>query len=53
MNNCRTMHLDPPEDNGEEGYDPEEAKKAIEAADPFEPRLKSICSDTKIRMGKN
>ena len=53
LNNCRTMHLDPPEDNGEEGYDPEEAKKAIEAADPFEPRLKSICSDTKIRMGKN
>ena len=54
LNNCRTMHLDPPEDNGEEGYDPEEAKKAIERADPFEPRLKSICNDVKIKMsGKN
>jgi len=53
LNNCRTMHLDPPEDNGEEGYDPEEAKKAIERADPFEPRLKSICGDGKIKMGRN
>jgi len=54
LNNCRTMHSDPPEDNGEEGYDPEEAKKAIERADPFEPRLKPICDDAKIKMsGKN
>ena len=52
LNNCRTVHLDPPEDTGEEGYDPEEAKKAIEAADPFEPRLKPISQDSKIKMGK-
>jgi len=51
LNNCRTVHADPPEDNGEENYDPEEAKKAIERADPFEPRLKSIVGDSKIKMG--
>lgn len=52
LNNCRTVHLDPPEDDGTEGYDPEEAKKAIEAADPFEPRLKPISEDCKIKMGR-
>ena len=51
LNNCRTIHLDPPEDDGTEGYDPEEAKKAIERADPFEPRLKPINQDSKIKMG--
>ena len=32
-------------------YDVEEAKKDIERADPFEPRLKSIANDEKIKMG--
>mmetsp|Transcript_30633 Transcript_30633/g.37854 ORF Transcript_30633/g.37854 Transcript_30633/m.37854 type:complete len:475 (-) Transcript_30633:51-1475(-) len=50
----RTLHLDPPEEapEGFEGdWDPEVAKKEIEAADPFEPRLKSIDLDSKIKMG--
>ena len=54
LKNNRTVHLDPPEEapEGFDGeYDPEEAKKQIEAADPFEPRLKSITLDRKIKMG--
>ena len=54
LNNCRTLHLDPPEEapEGFEGeYDLEQAKKDIEAADPFEPRLKPITSDASIKMG--
>ena len=53
MNN-RTTHLDPPEEAPEdfEGeYDVEAAKKEMEAADPFEPRLKPIAQDDKIKMG--
>lgn len=48
LNNCRTLHLDPPEEapEGFEGeYDIELAKKDIENADPFEPRLKPISGD--------
>lgn len=54
LNNNRTTHLDPPEEapEGFEGeYDPELAKKKIEEADPFEPRLKPIALDQKISMG--
>ncbi len=54
LNNCRTMHLDPPEEapeNFEGEYDLEQAKKDIEAADPFEPRLKPISKDDRIKMG--
>ena len=54
LNNCRTLHLDPPEEapEGFEGeYDIEVAKKEIENADPFEPRLKPISGDEKIKMG--
>ena len=51
----RTLHLDPPEEAPEgidpETYNPEEAKKEIEAADPFEKRLKGIDGDAKIKMG--
>jgi len=45
--------MDPPEEapEGFEGeYDVEQAKKDIEAADPFEPRLKGIDDDSKIKM---
>ena len=51
LKTCRTAHLEPeaPEDLPEdEEFDPEEEKKKIEAADPYEPRLKSISSDSKI-----
>ena len=53
MNN-RTTHLDPPEEAPEdfEGeYDVEQAKKEMEANDPFEARLKPIAQDDKIKMG--
>ena len=52
--NCRTEHEDPPENPPEdfEGeWDVEQAKKDMEAADPYEPRLKPITSDEKIKMG--
>lgn len=45
--------MDPPEEapEGFEGeYEPEEEKKKIEAADPFEPRLKPISSDVSVKM---
>jgi radial spoke head protein 4/6 len=51
--NCnRTVHVDPPEEGpeGVEEYDPEEEKKKIEAADPFEPRLKPITGDRGVAM---
>jgi len=51
---CRTLHQDPPEEAPEDfvgEWDVEEAKKDIERADPFEPRLKSIANDEKIKMG--
>lgn len=31
--------------------EPEDAKKRVEAADPFEKRLKSIALDNKVRGG--
>ena len=43
--NCKTAHAEPVEPANWEGpgeWDPEQAMKAIEEADPFEPRLKSI-----------
>ena len=54
LNCCRTVHLDPPEEapEGFEGeWDVELAKKEIEDADPFEPRLKPISKDFQIKMG--
>ena len=53
LNCCRTIHLDPPEEapEGFQGdWDVEQAKKDIEKADPFEPRLKPISADEKIKM---
>ena len=48
----RTTHLDPPEEGpeGVEDYDVEAERKKIEMADPFEPRLKGINADAKIKM---
>jgi len=52
LQNGRTSHLDPEEPTdlpeGEE-FDPEEAKKQVEAADPYEPRLKGLSQDGHIK----
>jgi len=48
LKNNRTLHLEPEEpaeDDPNQDFDPEEAKKQIELADPFEPRLKPITQD--------
>ena len=45
--NGRTSHLEPEE---EEGVDPEEKKKQIEAADPYEPLLKPITADQQVHL---
>lgn len=42
LKNCRTAHNEPEEPEGADDWDPEEAKKELETADPYEPRLKSI-----------
>ena len=54
LNNCKTIHEDPAEEapEGFEGeYDIEQEKQKIEQADPFEPRLKPISGDDRIKMG--
>lgn len=43
---CRLTHLDPDVPDGFEG-DPEDLRKALEAKDPYEKRLKSIELDRK------
>ena len=50
--NGRTTHLDPDEnDKGDdEEFDPDEAKKAIEAADPYDKRLKSLSEDAHVKV---
>jgi len=45
----RLTHLDP--ENIAEDEDPEVVKKRIEAADPYERRLKPITEDKKVRGG--
>ena len=52
LKNCRTGHLDPEIPDGEE-IEPEELMKQIEAKDPYEPRLKSICDDSNVLVSKN
>jgi radial spoke head protein 4A len=44
LNINRTAHLEPELAEGDE-REPEEVKKLIEAADPYEPRLKPITND--------
>lgn len=50
----RTTHM-PVEDPGDlpegEEFDPEDAKKKVEAEDPYEPLLKAIADDAKISLG--
>lgn len=50
LKNCRTGHMDPevPEDME---IEPEELLKQIEAADPYEKRLKPIETDTIVEAG--
>ena len=48
--NSRTSHLDPEDNPDIPDFDPEEEKKKIEAADPYEPRLKPISLDRPIPM---
>jgi radial spoke head protein 4A len=48
---CRTTHLEPtdlPED-----VEPEEAMKKVEAADPFDEKLKPITEDKQVVVSKN
>jgi len=45
------MHDEPNLDDADDDADPEEEKKKIEAADPFETRLKPISQDAKIKGG--
>jgi radial spoke head protein 4/6 len=54
LKNSRTMHLEPEEpgeDDPNQDFDPEEAKKQIELADPFEPRLKPLTKDERVYIG--
>ena len=48
-NACRSVHMEPPEDV----EDPDEAKKLIIAADPFDDKLKSITQDSTVVVSKN
>lgn len=45
----RLTHLEP--ENLADEEDPEVVKKRVEAADPYEPRLKPITADAKVRGG--
>jgi len=46
---CRTEHMEPPED----AEDPDVAKAQIEAADPFDEKLKPITTDSQVVVSKN
>lgn len=52
LRNCRTKHGDVEEPTGEEAenFDPVEAAAMQEAADPYEPRLKPISMDEKVKV---
>lgn len=51
LKNNRTSHMDPELEEGDE-RDPEDVKKLIEQADPFEPRLKPISKDFPITVSE-
>lgn len=51
LKNCRTAHIEP-EDPGVDDFDPVEEKRKIEAADPYEPRLKPVTEDAPIALTK-
>jgi len=44
--------MEPEVPEGEE-IEPEELLKRIEAADPYDPRLKSIAQDTRVTVSKS
>jgi len=50
--NCRTKHGEPEPEPGaeEEEFNAEEAAEIMLAADPYEPRLKPITMDAKVRV---
>ena len=48
LNANRLTHMEP---EGDGDVDPEELKKRLEAADPYEPRLKPISLDKKVKGG--
>jgi len=52
LRNYKTAHVEP---EPEEGVEEEEgaAMKRLEASDPYEPRLKSIVSDSKVNVSRN
>jgi radial spoke head protein 4A len=50
--NCKTQHPEVEEPEGAENFDPELAQKMVEAADPYEPRLKSITEDCKVGLSE-
>ena len=52
LKNCKTAHTEP-EPTGEEEEEEGAALKRLEAADPYEPRLKSIISDSKVCVSRN
>ena len=50
LKNCRTAHMEPEEPEGAEDWDAEVEKKKIEAADPYDVRLKKITADSKVKL---
>ena len=54
LKNCRTAHVDPeePTDPPVENWDVDEEKKKIEAADPYDIRLKPVDKDLQIQLTK-
>ena len=50
LKNCRTGHTEPEVPEGED-IEPEELLKQIEAADPYEARLKAITDDGDVEKG--
>jgi len=54
LKNNRTAHSEPEEpEEAPEEWDAEEAKKQLEAADPYEPRLKPITADKQVSLSSN
>lgn len=51
--NGRTLHLDVEDDGTNEDFDEEEAKKALEKSDPYEPRLKKLSADNALKLSGN
>ena len=50
--NCKTTHPDVEEPADAENFDQEIANKMVEAADPYEPRLKLITEDCKVGLSE-